>query len=1200
MAKSLVRAEGGTPRGRHIPEHDDIGHRFILRRPFRRRRSLRRVCLAATAFAASLLCVLLIGGGVFFARLAQGPIPIDLRPQIMTALNEHVGRGYRFDLAATSIEATEHGPSLAIRGLSVVDGAARSVVTAPKAAISVDPVALLVGKVSPTRLEISDIDLRLLILSDGQIAVSAGTEQVAPLILSGALAGTPHDFQSGSAAAAPPEATGAIAGEGEGSDAALRALAALVSSLVDATSGPDSAIGSLERVGITGRLVLEDRTHNTRRVFGNAALSFDREADGSAMLTVAADGPAGRWSVMARTLRDAVSAKTLSVDVKNLSLDEIALVGGTRSLGFDFSTPVSASVAFRLGPNGILEGAQGRFSLGAGYFKLDDPDHEPLLIDALAGGFRLDLQGRGIDILPTELRAGDSVFNLTGRVGLPKVAGRPWTVDAQASGTFGTERPGEKPIKVAHAGLALHVLPAERKLVVDHVEVSGPEIAFDLTAEVHGEGQGFRLKSTSSVAHMPTAALARLWPSFIAAPVRAWFLANLRGGWVERGTATVDLTDADLATMRAQRAVPDDHVHVEFAVSDVGLVFMPGLPPIANVDGSGVVTGHTVNFEATRGDMEVSAGHRLTLQDGSFRVPDVDPKPTPAVISVHVTGSIESAADLLSREALKPFANVPIDGTAVKGQADAHLTVSTKIGDHVPPEETKVTATATVTGVSAEKLIGKEGLVDTTLSLTADQGGFRAKGEGRMFGAPAALELKKPAGGGPSEAVINIVLDEAARTRAGIAIGHGLSGPVGARIATSLTPGEKSKAAVELDFTKAAMEGLVPGFSKLAGRPARATLTVLQHDGGTSLDGIVFEGGGAQARGSAELDGGGGFLSAKLSQLKLSPGDELKLDATQGADGLKLVARGANVDARPFLKWLGAAGPGGAPESADQAKNVELDLHAGVVTGQNNQALTGADLKLTRRGGQVRRLQMSGRFDRQPFVVSTVGQNGATHFVVSSSDAGASLSFMDLYKRMQGGRLDANIVLNGERMEGVATIHDFKLREDPAIKKLAAEGLASQNRGGDKADMHIDTSSVPFTRLEATFVKVGSRVEVRDGAFVGPEVGATVDGTLDFARDQVNVSGTFVPVFGVNNLFSQVPLFGPILGGGANEGLFGLNYRITGSASSPVLSVNPLSAIAPGFLRKIFGAIDGPAPGPLREPGGKASDPANPREGVLE
>ena len=63
-----------------------------------------------------------------------------------------------------------------------------------------------------------------------------------------------------------------------------------------------------------------------------------------------------------------------------------------------------------------------------------------------------------------------------------------------------------------------------------------------------------------------------------------------------------------------------------------------------------------------------------------------------------------------------------------------------------------------------------------------------------------------------------------------------------------------------------------------------------------------------------------------------------------------------------------------------------------------------------------------------------------------------------------------------------------------------------------------------------------------------------------------------MPAYGLNNLLARIPVVGVIIGGGSNEGIFGVNYRLTGSVSSPTLNVNPLSAIAPGIFRKIFGA----------------------------
>jgi hypothetical protein len=53
-------------------------------------------------------------------------------------------------------------------------------------------------------------------------------------------------------------------------------------------------------------------------------------------------------------------------------------------------------------------------------------------------------------------------------------------------------------------------------------------------------------------------------------------------------------------------------------------------------------------------------------------------------------------------------------------------------------------------------------------------------------------------------------------------------------------------------------------------------------------------------------------------------------------------------------------------------------------------------------------------------------------------------------------------------------------------------------------------------------------------------------------------------------MFGQIPLFGQILGNGSNEGLFGVTYEVVGTPASPVLRVNPISAMFPGVTRKIM------------------------------
>ena len=110
--------------------------------------------------------------------------------------------------------------------------------------------------------------------------------------------------------------------------------------------------------------------------------------------------------------------------------------------------------------------------------------------------------------------------------------------------------------------------------------------------------------------------------------------------------------------------------------------------------------------------------------------------------------------------------------------------------------------------------------------------------------------------------------------------------------------------------------------------------------------------------------------------------------------------------------------------------------------------------------------------------------------------------------------------------------------------------------------------------MRADFTRFPGKMAVRDGVVRGPLVGATVEGNIDYTRDDVHLRGTFVPFYGLNNMFGQIPIVGLFLGGGNKEGLLGINYEAVGPPGAPRITVNPVSAIAPGLLRKFI-----PSPG---------------------
>ena len=87
------------------------------------------------------------------------------------------------------------------------------------------------------------------------------------------------------------------------------------------------------------------------------------------------------------------------------------------------------------------------------------------------------------------------------------------------------------------------------------------------------------------------------------------------------------------------------------------------------------------------------------------------------------------------------------------------------------------------------------------------------------------------------------------------------------------------------------------------------------------------------------------------------------------------------------------------------------------------------------------------------------------------------------------------------------------------------------------------------------------------------------------------LEGTIAPAYIVNSILGNIPVIGEFLQGGKGEGIFAATYKAKGSLDEPEITVNPLSALAPGFLRGMFDIFDGEGggervtPRALPEPG---------------
>ena len=95
-------------------------------------------------------------------------------------------------------------------------------------------------------------------------------------------------------------------------------------------------------------------------------------------------------------------------------------------------------------------------------------------------------------------------------------------------------------------------------------------------------------------------------------------------------------------------------------------------------------------------------------------------------------------------------------------------------------------------------------------------------------------------------------------------------------------------------------------------------------------------------------------------------------------------------------------------------------------------------------------------------------------------------------------------------------------------------------------------------------------LSLENGVVRGEQIGATFQGMLRDAAGNMDLTGTFMPAYGLNRLFAELPIIGSILGNGRDRGLLGITFKLEGPYEAPKMTVNPLSLIAPGVFRNIF------------------------------
>lgn len=1143
--------KGHAPRAAP-PMHVVLWQRIrpILQRPLLRR--------SLIGFGAALGIV-----GVVFAalwwRLASGPIEFDLAtPWLTAAIEENFGNGYKVEVGGTQIERDEGGRiRMRLRDIVVRDAEGAVAASAPKAEVGFSSKTLMLGRVRAERLSLVGAELSVRIEPGGNVTVFAGTDKhpiaTASAPLPGAAPEPPREpeGQIGPADSATPSAPPKNVIEN------LTALSAWLDTL--GASGLDGH--DLAELGLkNGNLTVDDQRNGKRWSFEDIDLSLTRAKGGDVVFKVESDNEDRPWSLSAAVAPIRSGRRVFNVEARRVLAKDILLA---MRLGDDpimSQVPISASLRAEIGTDGTTQSLQGRIIAEAGAItEAANPD-AVLAIDRAEFNLEWDATRRVL-VVPFQIISGGNRMTLFARVEPPRTQDGLWNI-AMTGGTVVLGGGGDKaggPLIFNHILVRARIDPQQRRLIIEQGDIANVEVGVALSGSVDFSTGDPRLAIGLAGTRMQLSAMKKLWPSVVNPEVRKWVEDHALGGMIER---VVIATNAPLSTLKhGGPPVPDDGLSIEIVARNAALRPLDTLPAIQDADLTVRVTGRGAVVNVTKGTVELPSGRKLTVSNGVFEVPDTHTPQPPSRTRMRIEGPVPVVAELLETERLREFSGMPFELSTAKGNVFAQVALAFPLKPDLPPGSSTYSVTADIANFAAEKMIMGQKVEAPTLRINATNQGYQIRGDAKIAGAAATLDYRKAKADEDAEVRIQSTLDEGARARLGFDLGNAIAGPVPLKLTGYVAPPDReSRFIVEADLTPARIDNLLPGWSKPAGKAARANFAVISKAQSTRLEDVAIDAAGMQVRGNIELDDGGDIVAANFPVFNLAEGDKTAFKADRTADGtLRVTMRGDVNDGRAFIK---SAVSGARPDSKGKGPvDLDLDVKLGAVLGFNGEMLRSLDLKLSRRAGQIRGFGMNAKLGRDAQLGGDLRRKptGGQVLYFETRDAGALFRFVDSYARMNGGVMWVAMdtpTANAAPQEGLLAISDFSIRGEAALDRFVSSAPNSQRDG------------VKFTRMRAEFTRMPGRLEIRDGVVQGV-VGATIDGQIDYLADEVHLRGSFVPLYQLNNMFGQIPIVGLFLGGG-NEGLLGVTYEVVGAPNAPRLNVNPLSAVAPGLLRKFF------------------------------
>ena len=665
-----------------------------------------------------------------------------------------------------------------------------------------------------------------------------------------------------------------------------------------------------------------------------------------------------------------------------------------------------------------------------------------------------------------------------------------------------------------------------------------------------------------ALAAVPVARFETLWPPALSSGGRRWVLDNVHDGILDR--AAVQL---DLAVDPAARSAEVVSARGSMRYHDLTINYFNGLPPVRKVSGTATLADKRLAFTPTGGTVK-----SVQVTGGSLDITDLGAPVEWQTIDLSLAGPVRDVLKVIDAKPLHYAHDMGVDPEHVSGLTEFNLHFRFPLLRSLKFDDVEYGVRATLTGASITGAAMDRDLSDGDFALDISRPGMHLQGNARFDGVPISIDggvFFKPKNGPRGRYRVALTLDDEQRRRLAFDyLSDRITGPVGIDLTYSVFNAGRAEAEALLDLRAAGLSVAEAGWSKAPDAAASGKVVLdFANEQITRLREIEVKTAGLYGKFAAALTPDRERLErVDIERLVIGDDDVAGHVARRPEGGWRVELHGPRLD---LTHWLNHSGNDSLSQHSAADPPLLIDAHLGrLILGPRRQVRE-LTAHLLREGENWQTARIDARFVNGHQLALRFGSEagkGGVNFL--SDDLGATLSLLDVTDNIVGGRVTITGQVSdatGKRiLRGHIDGENYNLIRAPGLARVLS--LTSLSAIGSM----LAGSGIPFTTLRGDFAYSEDHLVLENLLAYGGAIGVTANGRLELGPHRLDIQGTVVPAYALNSIIGNVPVLGSLLLGGEGQGLFAANYRATGSAADPQVSVNPLSALTPGFLRRLF------------------------------